>query len=105
MFRTKSLREETDADGTSSATLFEIGESRPVSHPRGLKSSDWLYVSVLMLLAFVLRLFLLRYNEALDGDGVWYATLGHSLIAGNIKGGLSAYWPPLYPFLIGVRSE
>ncbi|MGH9967687.1 MAG: ArnT family glycosyltransferase [Pyrinomonadaceae bacterium] len=37
-------------------------------------------------------------------DGIYYAILGKQLITGNFVKGLSAYWPPLYPGLIGVFS-
>jgi 4-amino-4-deoxy-L-arabinose transferase-like glycosyltransferase len=54
--------------------------------------------------AFALRLFLLPYQYVINTDGVYYAHLGRQLITGHVREGLSAYWPPLYPLLLGVAS-
>lgn len=68
-------------------------------------AKDWWALPCLMLLAFLLRLFLVRYLEqVISPDGVQYVALGHSLIAGNLRAGLSADWPPLYPMLVGIAS-
>ena len=37
-------------------------------------------------------------------DGYYYGVLGRNLISGRFEEGLSTYWPPLYPLLIGISS-
>jgi len=71
---------------------------------RGPSRGELLLVSVPTLAALVLRLMMLTSPGHLTSDGVWYALLGRNLISGNIKDGLSTYWPPLYPLLIGIFS-
>lgn len=73
--------------------------------------STWLPVSELRvvlgwtLLAFLLRLLLLATVEhVISPDGVQYVGMGQNLIAGNFREGLSTYWPPLYPLLVGLFS-
>jgi 4-amino-4-deoxy-L-arabinose transferase-like glycosyltransferase len=57
------------------------------------------------LLALLLRLFLvLRFEQVISPDGVQYVALGRNLMAGNFREGLSAYWSPLYPLLIGFAA-
>ena len=58
-----------------------------------------------MLMAFLIRLFMLRYEYVVTPDGVYYATLGKNLVSGNLREGLSTYWPPLYPLLVGLSSR
>lgn len=70
----------------------------------GLILKEWKILTICILLAFAYRLFLLRYEYVITPDGVYYAILGKNLISGNLKEGLSAYWPPLYPFLVGLSS-
>src|ERR1700730_13243469 len=82
-------------------TVDQTGSRQKVS---ALLATNWLRLSGLTLLAFCIRLLMVKYSWGLDGDGVWYATLGKNLVSGNFKAGLSAYWPPLYPFLIGISS-
>ena len=79
----------------------QTGSRQKVS---ALLATNWLRLSSLTLLAFCIRLLMVKYSWGLDGDGVWYATLGKNLVSGNFKAGLSAYWPPLYPFLVGISS-
>lgn len=69
-----------------------------------LLTNGWVHVSGLVLLAFLLRLWMVRFNLFLDADGIWNVTLGHNLISGNLRDGLSAYWPPVYPLLCGISS-
>jgi len=47
---------------------------------------------------------MLRLQPPINPDGVYYATLGKHLISGNLEEGLSAFWPPLYPLLVGLSS-
>jgi 4-amino-4-deoxy-L-arabinose transferase-like glycosyltransferase len=56
-------------------------------------------------LALLSRLLLLRFQQVMTPDGVYYATLGKHLVAGNFKEGLSTYYPPLYPLLVGLSSH
>jgi 4-amino-4-deoxy-L-arabinose transferase-like glycosyltransferase len=66
---------------------------------------EWKALLGWTLVAFLLRFFLLvRFDHVISPDGVYYVELGRSLIAGNLSEGLSIYWPPLYPLLIGLSS-
>jgi hypothetical protein len=56
-------------------------------------------------IAFLLRLFVTWYFEqVISPDGTQYVALGRELIRGKFHEGLSAYWSPLYPLLVGVSS-
>jgi hypothetical protein len=63
------------------------------------------FVVGLVSLALSTRLALLRFQQVMTPDGVYYATLGKNLVAGNFKEGLSTYYPPLYPLLVGLSSH
>jgi 4-amino-4-deoxy-L-arabinose transferase-like glycosyltransferase len=58
----------------------------------------------LMLGAFVFRLVMAWREHDVLWDGYYYGLLGRNLIRGNFAEGLSAYWSPLYPLLVGVAS-
>lgn len=57
-----------------------------------------------MSLAFFLRLSVLRRQTPIYPDSVHYAIMGKHLVSGNLQEGLSTFWPPLYPFLVGLSS-
>ncbi len=61
-----------------------------------------LFQAVCVISAFLIRYFSLPQNGVINGDGVYYASLGSRLISGNISDGISAYWSPLYSLLLGV---
>lgn len=65
---------------------------------------EWGLLTGFLLAALVFRLFVLRYQYVITPDGVYYAMLGRNLVSGNLKEGLSVYWPPLYPLLVGLSS-
>lgn len=54
--------------------------------------------------AFLVRFFVSRYETVIYWDGVYYAKLGGKIISGDLSGGISAYWSPLYSLLIGISS-
>jgi 4-amino-4-deoxy-L-arabinose transferase-like glycosyltransferase len=57
------------------------------------------------LAAFALRLaVLLCFEQVISPDGVEYVAHARRLAAGDIAGGMSTYWPPLYPALVGLAS-
>jgi 4-amino-4-deoxy-L-arabinose transferase-like glycosyltransferase len=85
--RVDTLRGQTIDDRSSRASKTEL-----------------ILVAGATLSAFLLRVFMLRFGGELTGDGVWYMILGKNLIEGDFRGGLSTYWSPLYPFLIGITS-
>ena len=68
-----------------------------------MRGREWLLVSSYASLALLIRLSL-RFEPAITYDGVFYARLGQNLVSGNFKEGLSTYWSPLYPLLIGLSS-
>lgn len=69
-----------------------------------LLSNEVIFVLCSLSFAFLIRLFLLPQNTVINGDGAYYASLGGKIIAGNFSEGISTYWSPLYPFLIGLTS-
>ncbi len=71
---------------------------------KNLTQKEWVILSGSVIAAFIIRFFFLRYEQVIRIDGVFYSLLGKNLIAGNFEEGLSTYWPPLYPFFIGLFS-
>lgn len=59
-------------------------------------------VLVGLIAAFLIRFFLIPDNGVITPDGVYYATLGEKMASGDLYGGISAYWSPLYSFLIAL---
>ncbi|HEX7335249.1 MAG TPA: glycosyltransferase family 39 protein [Pyrinomonadaceae bacterium] len=82
---------------------IRAAEGRRRSQTRYSKTECASVIGVLSL-AFVLRLSVLRHQTPLIPDGVYYATLGKQLVSGNLQEGLSTFWPPLYPLLVGLSS-
>jgi hypothetical protein len=88
------------------ARLFDHRRAREpsaVGHAR-LSKKEYTLVAGFTAIAFLTRLAALRLRPILTPDGVYYATMGKLLAAGNFKEGLSTFWAPLYPFLVGVSS-
>lgn len=70
-----------------------------------MKRKEWRALLGWTVLALLLRLLLVwRFEQVISPDGVEYVALGRSLMAGNFREGLSTYWSPLYPLLIGFAS-
>jgi 4-amino-4-deoxy-L-arabinose transferase-like glycosyltransferase len=68
-------------------------------------AKEWRALLCWTLAALLLRLFLMwRFEQVISPDGVQYVALGRNLLAGNFHEGLSTYWSPLYPLLIGLAS-
>lgn len=67
-------------------------------------SNEALFTTICALFAFVIRFFLIPSENVISWDGSYYASLGKKIISGDLSGGISAYWSPLYSFLIGVTS-
>lgn len=69
------------------------------------QGNHWRILFFWTLVAFLLRLFFTwHFEQVISPDGVQYVTLGHNLMAGQFQEGLSVYWPPLYPLLVGLSS-
>ncbi len=69
-----------------------------------LSKREWCLAIGFTSLAFLIRLPVLRLQQGLTPDGVYYATLGRRLAAGDFRAGLSTFWSPLYPSLVGLAS-
>ncbi|MGH9945838.1 MAG: glycosyltransferase family 39 protein [Pyrinomonadaceae bacterium] len=65
-------------------------------------SGEWLFLAVCLVSAFLIRFLALPQNSIINGDGIFYATLGSRFISGDFERGLSAYWSPLYSSLVGI---
>ncbi len=67
-------------------------------------SQEAAFPAVCVLLAFLLRLFLIPQDTTINGDGIYYVTHGLKIISGNLIEGISAYWSPLYSFFLGIST-
>lgn len=85
------------------ATKGELKRLRAVDE-KHISKREWLLLFGAMPLAFLARFFMMQTQGVVTPDGVYYATLGKQLVAGLLKEGLSTYWPPLYPLLVGCSS-
>ena len=76
----------------------------PKEFPGRYRSAEVWFVTACTVSAFLLRLALTGTQAVINSDGIYYASLGKKLISGDITAGISAYWSPLYPFLLGLVS-
>jgi 4-amino-4-deoxy-L-arabinose transferase-like glycosyltransferase len=66
---------------------------------------EWKTVLAWTLAAFAVRLaVLLCFEHVISPDGVEYVAHARRLAAGDLANGMSTYWPPLYPALVGLAS-
>lgn len=98
------------ADDASLETKEVARDSRSAGRGDGLlknhlSETPWRRLLYLLSLAFLLRLLLvLCFEQVISPDGVQYVDLGRNLMVGNFREGLSTYWSPLYPMLVGFSS-
>jgi len=88
----------------SATTVNEVKETLWLRIQSYVLSKEGKFILLCVIAAFLVRIFLIRYQYVIHPDGVYYAVLGKRFISGDIAGGMSAYWPPLYPLLIGISS-
>lgn len=107
-------RVEADSRGAvevdpASVELGRESRAAPVVTPLDesfMSGKEWRALLCWTLLAFILRLALVRLFEGvITPDGTQYVALGRSLMAGNFREGLSTYWSPLYPLLVGLSTR
>jgi 4-amino-4-deoxy-L-arabinose transferase-like glycosyltransferase len=67
-------------------------------------SQEWVVLPSCIFFTLLIRLIFIPQNTVINGDGIYYATLGKKLLSGDLTGGISAYWSPLYSFLVGFSS-
>ena len=86
-------------------------KAAPVPVAAGLSAADggasrgeWIFLGALVAAAFVFRLLMSLRDHDVLWDGYYYGVLGKNLIRGNFSEGMSTYWSPLYPLLVGVSS-
>lgn len=82
-------------------------EAREIKPPRANArrlTNESVFVTICSLTAFFIRLFLIPSDSVIGWDGVYYANLGEKIVSGNVYDGISAYWSPLYSFLIGIAG-
>jgi 4-amino-4-deoxy-L-arabinose transferase-like glycosyltransferase len=63
---------------------------------------EYFRVGALVLGALLLRVLFWHTEWVLNPDGIYYSWLGRNLLSGDLDQGLSTYWPPFYPLLIGI---
>lgn len=85
----------------------------PVSYPSEPKrnwlkarprSAEVIFVLICTLSAFLVRYLLFPQRSVVNWDATYYANLAKKIISGDLTGGISAYWSPLYTFLIAIFS-
>ncbi|HKG14044.1 MAG TPA: glycosyltransferase family 39 protein [Pyrinomonadaceae bacterium] len=91
------------------AALIETREQARAAdgstRPRSVSRGEMRTVFAWTLAAFALRLaVLLCFEHAASPDGVEYVAHARRLAAGDLANGMSTYWPPLYPALVGLAS-
>lgn len=69
-----------------------------------LSGREWAALGAIAAAALVWRLVWMRFETAIEPDGYYYAVLGQRLVEGDFRGGLSLYWPPFYPLLVGIST-
>jgi 4-amino-4-deoxy-L-arabinose transferase-like glycosyltransferase len=75
------------------------------TRPRSVSRGELRIVFAWTLAAFALRLaVLLCFEHVISPDGVEYVAHARRLAAGDLANGMSTYWPPLYPALVGLAS-
>lgn len=67
-------------------------------------SKKKIFILACAFFALLIRFFCIPQDSVINGDGVYYATLGEKIISGDVYGGISAYWSPLYSLLVGISS-
>lgn len=67
-------------------------------------SKEKYFIFANFLIAFLIRFIFIPTNTVINGDGIYYATLGKRFVSGDISGGISGYWSPLYSVLVGISS-
>ncbi len=81
---------------------------REVTNNLVLALSDKTKIIFYLIISFLVRLYLLIFQNNIGSDGVWYATLGRNLISGkgyiNQLGEIDLQYTPFYPITIGLAS-
>ncbi len=77
----------------------------PSTRPRfSYLSGEGLFLLASVLLAFLIRYLFIPQESVINGDGAYYTTLGEKFVSGDLAGGISAYWSPMYSVLTGISS-
>lgn len=66
--------------------------------------TESLFLLICLICAFTIRFLLIPQNSVINGDGAYYTILGERFVSGDLSGGISAYWSPLYSILTGISS-
>ena len=80
--------------------LSTKGEARAAS--AGRFTPEVVFMAVCLVCAFAVRWTLMPAENVIGWDGAYYALLGEKLYDGRIYDGISAYWSPLYSFVIAI---
>ncbi len=100
-----STREEGGRGANGAHLSHAATQSRDAARASSAYRRELKVVLAWTLAAFALRLaVLLCFEQVISPDGVEYVAHARRLAAGDIAGGMSAYWPPLYPALVGLAS-
>lgn len=89
---------------TTKMLFSQSAENTPIRFGSPHVSKDRLFILVFVLIGFSIRLFLIPSDSVLNGDGIYYTTLGEKFVSGDFDAGISAYWSPLYSIITGIAS-
>jgi hypothetical protein len=94
------------SDATHARTPVKPTDARATSkRVTSASRREWRTVLAWTLAAFALRLaVLLCFEHVISPDGVEYVAHARSFAAGDVADGMSTYWAPLYPALVGLAS-
>jgi 4-amino-4-deoxy-L-arabinose transferase-like glycosyltransferase len=94
-----------DAAQTDAAREPDAARAADSTRPHTASRGEWRAVLAWTLAAFAVRLaVLLCFEHVISPDGVEYVAHARRLAAGDLANGMSTYWPPLYPALVGLAS-
>jgi len=83
----------------------DVTRASSVSGASSVSRVELRTVLVWTLAAFAVRLaVLVCFEQVISPDGVEYVAHARSFAAGDFANGMSTYWPPLYPALVGLAS-
>jgi 4-amino-4-deoxy-L-arabinose transferase-like glycosyltransferase len=103
--REESARVVTREEGGANGAHARLDVTHAAALARSTSRRELKIVLAWTLAAFALRLaVLLCFEQVISPDGVEYVAHARRLAAGDIANGVSTYWPPLYPALVGLAS-
>lgn len=85
---------------------FSFGEKKEEINWAEIKLNlkEIIFLLIISFVSFIIRLYIVQYQQIINGDGIYYIRSAKYIISGDIYGGISTYWSSFYPFLIVIFS-